>query len=46
MSGNDFVISRHILFGHLVAIIRPPHTYSVQVINAATLEDERITTFL
>ncbi len=46
MAGNDFVIPSHIFFGHPVATICPPRTYNVQVKNATTLEDERITTFL
>lgn len=44
--GNDFVTSSHIFFGHPVATICPSHTYIVQVTNATTLEDERITSFL
>jgi hypothetical protein len=46
VSGNDSVISRHTLFSHPVATIRPPRTYNVQVQNATTLEDDRITIFL
>jgi len=46
VAGNDFVISGHILFGHTVATICPPRTCNVQVKNASTLEDERISFFL
>ena len=40
MSRNDFVISRHILFGYLVANIRLSRTYNVQVKNAIAWKEK------
>jgi len=37
---NDFVISTHILFGHLVVNIRLLRTYNVQVKNAVAWKEK------